>query len=493
MPNRHRVRLRTALAVALAAAAGMIVAERIVWSQGAQAQTDDEKKKQERDRKKPPERRPPPPPPPKAPAAPLPPKAPMQKPVPPPDKGSRFKQDGPPPARDLQKAPPPEKDTGFKRIDPSPADKGSRSRRDEQPPSREGTPAPRKLDATPAPEKDDFKRPPAAKVPPKPGAPDTVMPTEPRRLPGPQGPAPKRFDEVQKGRLERVEEGGRRRVIQEPGNRTIVKQDNRTIIRHDEAERFRRRPNAKSERRADGAVETFYVRTDGTRIVTIVDGNGRLLRRYRRGRDGREYNIIDNRRFYRNLGVGIGVGVLGIIALNLPPPRITIPRDEYIVEYDRASDDDLYEALDAPPVEELERAYALEEIRDNYELRARMRRIDLDSINFEFGAWEVGPGQYQKLERVARAMLRVLGRNADAVFLIEGHTDGVGSDVDNLSLSDRRASAVAEILTETFDVPPENLVTQGYGEQHLKVDTQGPERLNRRVAFINITLLMAER
>jgi len=31
-----------------------------------------------------------------------------------------------------------------------------------------------------------------------------------------------------------------------------------------------------------------------------------------------------------------------------------------------------------------------------------MRRVDLDSINFEFGAWEVTPDQYGKLERVAR-------------------------------------------------------------------------------------------
>jgi outer membrane protein OmpA-like peptidoglycan-associated protein len=42
-------------------------------------------------------------------------------------------------------------------------------------------------------------------------------------------------------------------------------------------------------------------------------------------------------------------------------------------------------------------------------------------------------------------------------------------------------------------VPAENLVTQGYGEQYLKVDTQGPERLNRRVAVRNIKGLMAER
>ncbi len=74
--------------------------------------------------------------------------------------------------------------------------------------------------------------------------------------------------------------------------------------------------------------------------------------------------------------------------------------------------------------------------------------------------------------------------------MIEGHTDAVGSDVDNLSLSDRRAEAVANILTENFQIPPENLVTQGYGKQYLKVATDGPSRENRRVTIRRITPLL---
>ena len=310
---------------------------------------------------------------------------------------------------------------------------------------------------------------------------------------GPQAPsgAGPRFEEVQKARKERIEAGGRR-VIEEPGNRVIVKQGDKIVIRHDEAERFRRGGrDVRSVRRADGHSETFYVRRDGMRIVSVTDGNGRLLRRYRRGPDGREYNLIDNRRFY-GTAVAVGIGAVGLaVALNLARPRVTIAREKYIVDYDRASDEDLYEALTAPPVEELERGYSLEEVRDNYLLRDRMRRIDLDNITFEFGAYQVSPDQYPKLERVARAMLRVLSRRPDEVFLVEGYTDAVGNDVDNLSLSDRRAEAVAEILSETFGVPPENLVTQGYGEQYPKVETLGPERLNRRVAVRPISRLMA--
>ena len=69
----------------------------------------------------------------------------------------------------------------------------------------------------------------------------------------------------------------------------------------------------------------------------------------------------------------------------------------------------------------------------------------------------------------------------------------VGSDEDNLSLSDRRAEAVARVLTDEFGVPPENLVTQGYGEQDLIVQTQLPEVRNRRVEFMRITPFLAQK
>jgi outer membrane protein OmpA-like peptidoglycan-associated protein len=76
------------------------------------------------------------------------------------------------------------------------------------------------------------------------------------------------------------------------------------------------------------------------------------------------------------------------------------------------------------------------------------------------------------------------------VFLIEGHTDAVGAAEDNLSLSDRRAESVAVALTEQFQVPAENLVTQGYGEQYPKEQTDGSSAVNRRVAVRRITPLI---
>ena len=57
-----------------------------------------------------------------------------------------------------------------------------------------------------------------------------------------------------------------------------------------------------------------------------------------------------------------------------------------------------------------------------------MRRVDLDAITFDSGAYDVGPEQYPKLKRLARTIQRALRDNPDEVFMIEGHTDAVGAD-----------------------------------------------------------------
>nr|WP_246389287.1 OmpA family protein [Microvirga mediterraneensis] len=119
-----------------------------------------------------------------------------------------------------------------------------------------------------------------------------------------------------------------------------------------------------------------------------------------------------------------------------------------------------------------------------------MRRVDVDTINFEFGSWELPPDQIDSLRGIADGLRQAISRNPNEIFLVEGHTDAVGSDEDNLTLSDRRAETVATILTQRYQIPAENLTTQGYGEQYLKVNTPGPERENRRVTMRRITPLL---
>jgi outer membrane protein OmpA-like peptidoglycan-associated protein len=231
---------------------------------------------------------------------------------------------------------------------------------------------------------------------------------------------------------------------------------------------------------------TFAVGPNGARIVTVTDANGRLLRRSRFV-NGREVVIIDNRPRGGRAATAFFVALPAIALATL-----AIPRERYIVEAETAPPEYIYGALMAPPVEPLPRAYTLDEIRYSPEIRDRMPRIDLDTITFESGSWEVSPDQYNRLAPIADGIRRAVEQNPNEVFLIEGHTDATGNDDDNLSLSDRRAESVSVILTDQFKIPPENLTTQGYGEQQLKVQSPGPERANRRVTVRRITPLLQQ-
>jgi outer membrane protein OmpA-like peptidoglycan-associated protein len=320
---------------------------------------------------------------------------------------------------------------------------------------------------------------PSALQPPGPPSGSPAAQTQRAFVPPPAQDTARRLDDVRGSRRE-VREGDRV-LIQEPG-RVIIRENGRTIIRHNETDRFRwQARNAHVERHGADTV-TVFERADGSRIYTVTDETGRLLRRYRRGPDGREIIIIDNR--YS------GPPAVGGYFVVLPPPIIRIPRERYIVDAQYARPDDIYYALWAAPVDHIDRRYTLDEIRYSPTLRERMPRIDLDTVTFDSGSWEVTPDQVERLAVIADGINRAIATNPSEVFLVEGHTDAVGSDVDNLSLSDRRAESVALVLSQQFGVPAENLTTQGYGEQYLKIPTEGPERANRRVTVRRITPLL---
>ena len=298
-------------------------------------------------------------------------------------------------------------------------------------------------------------------------------------VPPPAQDDARRLDDVRGARRE-IREGDRL-LIEEPG-RVIIQQGGQTIVRHNEDDRFRwQAQDVHMERRGADTI-TIFDRPDGSRIYTVSDEGGRLLRRYRRLPDGREIIIIDNR--YSGPPNPFGYFV------DLPPPVLRIPRERYIVEDEYARPNDIYDALWAAPVDYIERPYTLDEIRYSLPLRERMPRVDLDTVTFDTGSWELFPDQVERLAVIADGINRAVAVNPSEVFLIEGHTDAVGSDIDNLSLSDRRAESVALVLSQQFGVPPENLTTQGYGAHYLKIPTPGPERANRRVTVRRITPLL---
>lgn len=385
---------------------------------------------------------------------------PSQSPAPP----QTREQRGPRP-QEIEPAPQPQPQ---QQIQPAPQPRGERSS-----PRPEGTPS-----AAPQTQsRDPRERRPAtaAPLPPPPALPNAAPINPAQRSEGPRN-----LRDFREQRRE-VQQNGRT-IITEPG-RVIVRDGGQTIIRHNEVDRFRYGARDVQVRPGRDSTRTVIVRPDGSQIVNITTPDGRLLRRVRRLPDGREIIIIDN--------APRGRSTIGGYFLDIAPPVVRIPRERYVVEAEEADEALIYETLMAPPVMALERPYSLDEVRYNYPLLERMRRVDLNTITFDTGSWDVTPEQGRRLGVIADAISRAIERNPAEVFLIEGHTDAVGADIDNLSLSDRRAESVAEVLAQEFGVPPENLVTQGYGEQYLKVPTDGPERANRRVTVRRITPLLA--
>ncbi len=116
--------------------------------------------------------------------------------------------------------------------------------------------------------------------------------------------------------------------------------------------------------------------------------------------------------------------------------------------------------------------------------------IDVSPITFVSGSSALSTTEVNALSDLGSVMQDLLDANPNEVFLVEGHTDATGKGAMNLALSDRRAETVALALTEYFDIPPENMVVQGYGETELLIDTQADEKRNRRVGVRIITPLL---
>lgn len=105
-------------------------------------------------------------------------------------------------------------------------------------------------------------------------------------------------------------------------------------------------------------------------------------------------------------------------------------------------------------------------------------------VIFPFDSAEITPDARRNLDTLGAALMD--GRLSADRFEIAGHTDGLGDENYNGTLSERRAQAVVEYLEENFAIPGERLLGRGYGETYLAnpEDPGNPE--NRRVEILNL-------
>jgi len=155
-----------------------------------------------------------------------------------------------------------------------------------------------------------------------------------------------------------------------------------------------------------------------------------------------------------------------------------------------AQDATLVTALERALFADVGRTFSLQQVRDYKRVRALAPEVEVEAVTFASGSAAIDPSQAEALADLGVTMRNLIENDPSAVFLIEGHTDAVGAASYNLALSDRRAETVALALTEYFAVPPQNLITQGYGEADLKVKVLTNERENRRAVVRNISQLL---
>ena len=264
---------------------------------------------------------------------------------------------------------------------------------------------------------------------------------------------------------------GQGEVVQDTGDRVVVRQGDELRVLKDDDVLLRQQPGARVSTRTydDGTTLTTVDREDGSRVITVRAANGQVLRRTVVDPSGRSTVLFDDT---------AQIEPVDVANLDLSA------RDRQV--------DDLRAALEGTEQPRVSsRAYSLQQIRQIRAVRQLVPQIELSAITFDTGSSAIRASQAEELREIGEAMRAAIDASPGEVFLVEGHTDAVGSAASNLALSDRRAESVALALTEFFGVPPENMVVQGYGESALKVRTGEAERENRRAAVRRITPLLA--
>ena len=132
---------------------------------------------------------------------------------------------------------------------------------------------------------------------------------------------------------------------------------------------------------------------------------------------------------------------------------------------------------DADPVEEEEAR------RTGLEMQSVMDMVSTSSIppvDFETGSAILKTSSYDLLNRVADLLLR----HTNLKLIVEGHTDDVGGEEVNETLSLKRAGAVKQYLAAK-GIYPDSIRVYGYGSKRPVSEDRSlrGRALNRRVEF----------
>lgn len=149
----------------------------------------------------------------------------------------------------------------------------------------------------------------------------------------------------------------------------------------------------------------------------------------------------------------------------LAPEKVV---DDIPEPIDESPDDAAVAETDTIPVIDPEKVKEIEETLQNF----------ADHIEFETAIYVIKPTSFPTLDNIIETMQEY----PNAKFAIEGHTDNVGSNEDNQTLSESRAYAVRQYFVDR-GIDPARLTFKGYGELRPRAtnETAAGRATNRRV------------
>ena len=176
---------------------------------------------------------------------------------------------------------------------------------------------------------------------------------------------------------------------------------------------------------------------------------------------------------------------------------ITLTKSAYADDIDfgkqTPSTDQVIEALNPPAktrsidMSSLEGTPSANKNKLKKTIHAALNKVNTEAalsmqILFGYNSAELTVAAKNQLKPVGEALASEKLQNMG--FVVEGHTDAIGSDAYNKNLSEERAASVKQFLVDTFHIEPSRIQIIGKGKIDL-FDPKNPgSEVNRRVRIV---------
>jgi outer membrane protein OmpA-like peptidoglycan-associated protein len=136
------------------------------------------------------------------------------------------------------------------------------------------------------------------------------------------------------------------------------------------------------------------------------------------------------------------------------------------------------------------RSLSLGEREEILEIASNKPNIDLD-IQFDYNSADISTTSMPSVKALGEALSNPSLKGS--TFVVAGHTDAIGGEGYNQSLSERRADTIKNYLVEKYGLNGSDLVTVGYGKNKPKDANAPMDPINRRVQVVNMDTKTASR